>query len=134
MAMATKKYLEACKMFPEMKGRKTLEVYAAMTKKGYEWNSFESKWESESDKEELPVININIKCQNALIDDAIEHLVSMLQDYELEILNTPRAYPAKERDAKGNLIQSKTQSTAYIQYRFPETMSDEESMDEEIEE
>lgn len=133
MAMVTKKYQEACKMFPEMKGRKTLEVYAAMSKKGYEWNSFESKWESEADKEELPVVNINIKCQNALIDDAIEQLVQMLQDYELEILNTPRAYPAKERDAKGNLIQSKTQSTAYIQYRFPETMENEEVIEIEQE-
>lgn len=123
MAIATKKYVEACKMFQDFKGKKPLDVYSKMAQKGYEWNSLETRWESESDKEELPVININIKCQNALIDDAIEQLVGMLQDYELEILNTPRPYPAKERDTKGNLTTSKTHSTAYIQYRFPDDMS-----------
>lgn len=132
MAMTTKKFLEACKIFPEFKGGKLLEVYAKMAQKGYEWNSLESKWESESDKEELPVVNINIKCQNALIDDAIEQLVSMLQDYELEILNTPRAYPAKERDSKNSLVTSKTHSTAYIQYRFPDTMTDKETVSDEV--
>jgi len=134
MAMTTKKFLEACKMFPEFKGKKMLEVYSKMAQKGYEWNSLESKWESESDKEELPVVNINIKCQNALIDDAIEQLMSMLTDYELEILNTPRPYPAKEKDSKGNLVSSKTHSTAYIQYRFPDTMTDEETVSDEVSE
>lgn len=130
MALATKKYVEATKMFPDLKGKKPLEVYARMAQKAYEWNSLETRWESEADKEELPVININIKCQNALIDDAIEQLTSMLQDYEIEILNTPRPYPAKERDSKGNLIQSKTHSTAYIQYRFPDEMGDSDSVED----
>lgn len=128
MAMTTKKFSEACKMFPEFNGMKTLTVYSKMAQKGYEWNSFESKWESESDKEELPVVNLNIKCQNALIDDVIEQMVSMLRDYEFEILNTPRAYPAKERDSKNELVNSKTHSNAYIQYRFPDTMTDEDSV------
>lgn len=131
MAIATKKFIEACKMYPDLKGKKPLDVYSKMAQKGYEWNSLETRWESETDKEELPVININIKCQNALIDDAIEQLTTMLQDYEIEILNTPRSYPAKERDAKGNLIQSKTHSTAYIQYRFPDEMGSED--DSEVE-
>lgn len=129
MAIATKKYVEACKMFPDFKGKKPLEVYSKMAQKSYEWNSLETRWESESEKEELPVININIKCQNALIDDAIEQLVGMLQDYEFEVLNTPKPYPAKERDAKGNLNSSKTHSTAYIQYRFPDTFGDSEEIE-----
>lgn len=134
MATVTKKFSEACKMFPEFKGKKPLDVYVKMTQKGYEWNSFETRWESEADKEELPVVNINIKCSTQLIDDAIEQITSLLRAGEFEILNTPRAYPAKERDAKNNLVQSKTHSTAYIQYRFPEVMDDEEIDEDETEE
>lgn len=133
MVTVTKKYSEACKMFPDFKGKKPLDVYVKMSQKGYEWNSFETRWESEADKEELPVVNINIKCSTQLIDDAIEQITSLLKAADLEILNTPRAYPAKERDSKNNLIQSKTHSTAYIQYRFPEIMEDEIELTEDEE-
>lgn len=129
MSFVTKKYTEAIKMYPDLNGKKSLIVYDRMEQKGYKWNSLENCWENESEKEEIPVVDINIKCRNALVDDTIETLTSMFTEYGIEILNTPKAYPAKEKNAKGVYDKSKTHSTVYIQYRFPEVFDDESTQE-----
>jgi hypothetical protein len=136
MATITKKYQAAIKTFPDLKGKKPLEVYGTMTDKGYDWNSFEGKWERETDKSVIPLINLNIKVQNELADDALELIRSALEEYGLEIVKDTRPYPAKERDAKNNLVASKTHSNAYIQVLYPDNMgeSESEATDESFEE
>lgn len=135
MSTITKKYAEAIKVFADLKGKKPLEVYSRMTDKGFEWNSFESKWEREVDKAELPLINLNIKCRNELADDALELIRNALEEYGLNIVRETRPYASKEKDAKNNLIPSKTHSNAYIQILYPDSMdeSNDESLDEESE-
>jgi hypothetical protein len=124
MAIATKKYLEAIKIYPDLKGKKPLEVYGKLADKGYEWNSFDSRWELETDKAEIPIININIKVQNELADDALEMVRAALEEYGLTILKETRPYPSKERDSKDKLVNSKTHSNAYIQVIFPDGSED----------
>lgn len=135
MAIATKKYLEAIKIFSDLKGKKPLEVYSKMADKGYDWNSFETRWELETEKEALPIININIKCANALADDALELIADALENYGLTIERRSRPYPSKEKDEKtGKLIESKTHSNAYIQILYPDSMEEGEEILEDIEE
>jgi hypothetical protein len=121
MTTITKKYKEATNLFPTLKGKKPLEVYSKMADKGYDWNSFDGKWEAEGEKEVVPIINLNIKVQNELADDALELLRSALEEYGLEIIKESRPYPSKERDSKDKLVNSKTHSNAYIQVLFPDT-------------
>lgn len=132
MTTITKKYKEAITIFSDLKGKKPLEVYSKMADKGYGWNSFEGKWELEGEKDVLPIINLNIKVQNELADDAIELIRSALEEYGLEIIKESRPYPSKERDSKDKLVNSKTHSNAYIQIIFPDTFgsSDEDQSDE----
>jgi hypothetical protein len=129
MATVTKKYKEAIQIFPDLKGKKPLEVYSKLADKGYDWNSFESKWEREGEKDIVPIINLNLKVQNELADDAIELIRSALEEYGLEIIKESRPYPSKERDSKDKLVNSKTHSNAYIQVLFPDTFG---SSDEEV--
>ncbi len=133
MATITKKYKEAINIFPELKGKKPLEVYGKMTDKGYEWNSFDTSWERESDKSVVPIINLNIKVQNELADDALELIRAALEEYGLDVIKESRPYPSKERDAKDKLVNSKTHSNAYIQIRYPDDMDESESEDEILE-
>ena len=49
MATITKKYKEAIAIFSDLNGKKPLEVYSKMADKGYDWNSFDSKWEREGE-------------------------------------------------------------------------------------
>lgn len=121
MTTITKKYKQAIAVFPDLNGKKPLEVYSKMADKGYDWNSFESKWEIESEKDIAPIINLNIKVQNELADDAIELIRSALEEYGLDIIKESRPYPSKERDSKDKLVNSKTHSNAYIQILFPDT-------------
>lgn len=130
MATMTKKYKEAISIFSDLKGKKPLEVYSKMTNKGYEWNSFNGVWEQEGEKEIIPIINLNLKVQNELMDDAIELIRNALEDYGLEIVRETRPYPSKERDLKDRLINSKTHSNAYIQVTFPDVASSEDEEDE----
>jgi hypothetical protein len=134
MATVTKKYKQAIAIYPDLNGKKPLEVYSKMADKGYDWNSFESKWEREGEKDIVPIINLNIKVQNELADDAIELIRSALEEYGLEVIKESRPYPSKERDAKDKLVNSKTHSNAYIQILFPDAFgaSSEDSDDEEI--
>jgi hypothetical protein len=131
MTTITKKYKEAISIFPDLKGKKPLEVYGRMTDKGYDWNSFESKWELEGEKDVLPIINLNLKVQNELADDAIELIRSALEEYGLEIIKESRPYPSKERDSKDKLVNSKTHSNAYIQIVFPDNFSNSEDDSDE---
>lgn len=135
MATITKKYKQAIAIFPDLNGKKPLEVYSKMADKGYDWNSFESKWEREGEKEVLPIINLNIKVQNELADDAVELIRSALEEYGLEIIKESRPYPSKERDSKDKLVNSKTHSNAYIQIVFPDTFgsSDDTESDKNLE-
>lgn len=135
MTTITKKYKEAIVLFPTLKGKKPLEVYSKMADKGYDWNSFESSWELEGEKDSLPIINLNIKVQNELADDAIELIRSALEEYGMEVIKESRPYPSKERDSKDKLVNSKTHSNAYIQILFPDSFgaSDESEDEEEIE-
>lgn len=126
MATVTKKYKEAIKIFPDLKGKKPLEVYGRLTDKGYEWNSFDSRWELEGERDELPIINLNIKVQNELADDALELIRAALEEYGLEVIKETRPYPSKERDSKDKLVNSKTHSNAYIQILYPNEMGDSE--------
>lgn len=134
MATVTKKYKQAIAIFPDLNGKKPLEVYSKLDDHGYDWNSFEGKWEREGEKDIVPIINLNIKVQNELADDAIELIRSALEEYGLEVIKESRPYPSKERDSKDKLVNSKTHSNAYIQILFPDAFggSSEESDDEEI--
>lgn len=134
MATITKKYKQAIAIFPDLNGKKPLEVYSKLADHGYDWNSFEGKWEREGEKDIVPIINLNIKVQNELADDAIELIRSALEEYGLEVIKESRPYPSKERDSKDKLVNSKTHSNAYIQIVFPDAFggSSEESDDEEI--
>lgn len=134
MATITKKYKQAIVIYPDLNGKKPLEVYSKLADHGYDWNSFESKWEREGEKDIVPIINLNIKVQNELADDAIELIRSALEEFGLEVIKESRPYPSKERDAKDKLVNSKTHSNAYIQILFPDAFggSSEESDDEEI--
>jgi hypothetical protein len=127
MTTITKKYKQAISIYPDLQGKKPLEVYSKMTDKGYEWNSFEGSWEMEGEKDILPIINLNIKVQNELVDDAIELIRSALEEYGLEVVKESRPYPSKERDSKDKLISSKTHSNAYIQILFPDTFGNSEN-------
>lgn len=133
MTTITKKYKEAISLYPTLKGKKPLEVYSKMTDSGYDWNSFEGKWEAEGEKDIAPIINLNIKVQNELADDAIELLRSALEEYGLEIIKESRPYPSKERDSKDKLVNSKTHSNAYIQVLFPDTFESSSETETEIE-
>lgn len=134
MATITKKYKQAITIFPDLNGKKPLEVYSKLADHGYDWNSFEGKWEREGEKDIVPIINLNIKVQNELADDAIELIRSALEEFGLEVIKESRPYPSKERDSKDKLVNSKTHSNAYIQIVFPDAFggSSEESDDEEI--
>jgi hypothetical protein len=133
MTTITKKYKQAISIDPDLQGKKPLEVYSKMTDKGYEWNSFEGVWEMEGDKDILPIINLNVKVQNELVDDAIELIRSALEEYGLEVVKESRPYPSKERDSKDKLINSKTHSNAYIQILFPDTFGNVDNGQEDIE-
>jgi hypothetical protein len=125
MAVVTKKYSEAVKIFADLKGKKPLEVYSRLADKGYTWNSFDGTWESEASKSELPVINLNIKCQNALIDDAIELVREALKEYGLDVIKESRPYPAKQMNEKTKKYEeSPSHSNAYIQILYPDSGSE----------
>jgi hypothetical protein len=136
MGTITKKYKEAIAIFSELNGKKPLEVYSKMADKSYEWNSFETRWEREGEKDTTPIINLNIKVQNELADDAIELIRAALEEFGLEVIKESRPYPSKERDSKDKLVNSKTHSNAYIQIIFPNTFggSDEETDEANIDE
>ncbi len=135
MPVVTKKYSEAVKIFSDLKGKKPLEVYSKMAEKGYTWNTFEGTWETESAKAEIPVINLNIKCQNALIDDAIELVREALKEYGLEVIKESRPYPAKQMNEKTKKYEESTShSNAYIQILYPDSGSEDSDLLDDAEE
>lgn len=126
MATVPIKYKKAIQIFPDLKGQQPLMVYRAMTDKGYEWNTFESAWVHEAEKEVEPLIDLNISSSNDLISDAYELILEALQEAGFEVVKNGRPRPSQTKDAKGKLIDSQDRSKVYIQVRYPEFSFDDE--------